>query len=299
MVMAVTFNRYGRMYYLDPGHHQPRVGDKVLVPTEDGPEVAECVWAPQWVSEAIGGLPVCEGPATEDDLARDERNRQRRAEARVGPAGARGDRGLSDRSAPAAGVGGADRGHRLGHGGSAAADDHQAEGAAAAQLGWTPQEFASKRLEEIFSPASLDEAVEALQRAEGTGRVSTDVASVVQAAHEGRVDTLFPAGDSPAGGRVDGGPPARAAIQGGWAATPTPLALARARRPRIPATFVPPPEKQQSREGGDLALAERAAAHVPRGQPVDDAQRRLRAVHEIDVPHRVAVDRGIVERRQL
>jgi cell fate regulator YaaT (PSP1 superfamily) len=83
MVMAVTFNRYGRMYYLDPGLHQPRVGDKVLVPTDDGPEVAECVWAPQWVSEDIGGLPVCEGLASEDDLARDERNRQRRAQARV------------------------------------------------------------------------------------------------------------------------------------------------------------------------------------------------------------------------
>src|SRR5699024_6526295 len=51
MVMAVTFTRYGRLYYLDPGPHSPRVGDKVLVPTDDGPEVAECVWAPQWVTE--------------------------------------------------------------------------------------------------------------------------------------------------------------------------------------------------------------------------------------------------------
>ena len=47
MVMAVTFKRYGRLYYLDPGEHRPQVGDKVLVPTDDGPEVAECVWAPQ------------------------------------------------------------------------------------------------------------------------------------------------------------------------------------------------------------------------------------------------------------
>jgi cell fate regulator YaaT (PSP1 superfamily) len=83
MVMAVTFNRYGRLYYLDPGRYEPRVGDKVLVPTADGPEVAECVWAPQWVSEEIGGLPVCEGLATDEDLERDERNRRRRAESRV------------------------------------------------------------------------------------------------------------------------------------------------------------------------------------------------------------------------
>ena len=83
MVMAVSFERYGRLYYLDPGPHRPRVGDKVLVPTDDGPEVAECVWAPQYVTEEIGGLPLCEGVATAADLDRDEQNRQRRTDARV------------------------------------------------------------------------------------------------------------------------------------------------------------------------------------------------------------------------
>jgi cell fate regulator YaaT (PSP1 superfamily) len=82
MVMAVSFTRYGRLYYLDPGTHSPKVGDRVLVPTDGGPEVAECVWAPQWVSEEIGGLPVCEGPATDENVARDETNRRRRAEGR-------------------------------------------------------------------------------------------------------------------------------------------------------------------------------------------------------------------------
>ncbi|MBX6382659.1 MAG: hypothetical protein IRZ07_06745 [Microbispora sp.] len=82
MMMAVSFTRYGRLYYLDPGGHSPKVGDKVLVPTDAGPEVAECVWAPQWVSEDIEGLPVCQGIATEEHLARDEANRRRRAEAR-------------------------------------------------------------------------------------------------------------------------------------------------------------------------------------------------------------------------
>ncbi|TDU89259.1 cell fate regulator YaaT (PSP1 superfamily) [Kribbella voronezhensis] len=81
--MAVSFERYGRLYYLDPGSHRPRVGDKVLVPTDDGPEVAECVWAPQYVTEEIGGLPLCEGIATTADLDRDEQNRQRRADARL------------------------------------------------------------------------------------------------------------------------------------------------------------------------------------------------------------------------
>ena len=81
--MAVSFERYGRLYYLDPGSHRPRVGEKVLVPTDDGPEVAECVWAPQYVTEEIGGLPQCEGVATSADLERDEQNRQRRADARL------------------------------------------------------------------------------------------------------------------------------------------------------------------------------------------------------------------------
>ena len=47
LMMAVSFQRNGRLYYLDPGPYQPTVGTKVLVPTDAGPEVAECIWAPQ------------------------------------------------------------------------------------------------------------------------------------------------------------------------------------------------------------------------------------------------------------
>jgi cell fate regulator YaaT (PSP1 superfamily) len=83
MMMAVSFERYGRLYYLDPGGHEPKIGDKVLVPTDGGPEVAECVWAPQWLSEDVGGLPVCAGLAASGDLERDEQNRRRRAEGKL------------------------------------------------------------------------------------------------------------------------------------------------------------------------------------------------------------------------
>jgi cell fate regulator YaaT (PSP1 superfamily) len=83
MMMAVSFQRNGRLYYLDPGPYQPSVGTKVLVPTDSGPEVAECIWAPQWVDDDIDGLPVCEGLATDEHLSRDESNRQRRAEAKT------------------------------------------------------------------------------------------------------------------------------------------------------------------------------------------------------------------------
>jgi cell fate regulator YaaT (PSP1 superfamily) len=84
-VMAVSFERYGRLYYLDPGERDYRVGDRVLVPTESGPEVAECVWAPEYVDDDAGysELPACAGPAEADHLARDARNRRRRAEAKL------------------------------------------------------------------------------------------------------------------------------------------------------------------------------------------------------------------------
>ncbi len=80
---AVSFERNGKLYYLDPGPHEPKVGDMVLVPTDDGPEVAECIWAPEYVSEPVGGLPVLEGFATEEDLERTGEARRKKALARV------------------------------------------------------------------------------------------------------------------------------------------------------------------------------------------------------------------------
>jgi len=83
MLCAVSFNRYGRLYYLDPGDLRPAVGDRVLVPTDDGPVVGECVWAAQWVDEDTSGFPRLLGLASEEDLARDELIRTRKAEAKV------------------------------------------------------------------------------------------------------------------------------------------------------------------------------------------------------------------------
>src|SRR6266566_5290089 len=83
MMMAVSFERRGRLHYLDPGSHRPAVGDKVLVPTDTGPEVAECIWSPTWIDDDIGGLPLCAGLATEADLERAEGSKARRAEAKM------------------------------------------------------------------------------------------------------------------------------------------------------------------------------------------------------------------------
>lgn len=80
-VMAVTFETHGQLHYLDPGEQQWRVGQKVLYPTDHGPEVAQVVWAPEFVdSQNLTGLPVCAGEATDQDLRRDEENRRHRAE---------------------------------------------------------------------------------------------------------------------------------------------------------------------------------------------------------------------------
>ncbi|WP_131784692.1 PSP1 domain-containing protein [Protofrankia symbiont of Coriaria ruscifolia] len=83
MMCAVTFSPRGRLYYADPGPYSPKVGDKVLIPTDAGPEVAECMWAPQWFSDDVGGLPVLVGMAKTTDIERHAVSRRRRAQARV------------------------------------------------------------------------------------------------------------------------------------------------------------------------------------------------------------------------
>ena len=80
---AVSFNRYGRLFYLDPNGHQPAVGDLVLVPTDDGPVVAECVWAPEWVDVDTSGFPKLLGLAGPEDVARDQKIRQAKADGKV------------------------------------------------------------------------------------------------------------------------------------------------------------------------------------------------------------------------
>jgi cell fate regulator YaaT (PSP1 superfamily) len=83
LICAVTFTERGRLYYADPGPLTPAVGEHVLYPTDDGPEVAQVMWAPKWSSEDIGGLPVLEGMATPADIEALEIARKKRAEARV------------------------------------------------------------------------------------------------------------------------------------------------------------------------------------------------------------------------
>lgn len=83
MLCAVSFERYGRLFYADPGDLRPAVGDQVLVPTAEEPVVAECVWAAEWVGEDTSMFPRLVGLATEADLDRDATVRRRKADAWV------------------------------------------------------------------------------------------------------------------------------------------------------------------------------------------------------------------------
>jgi cell fate regulator YaaT (PSP1 superfamily) len=78
-----VFQPQGRLYYADPGSLTPQVGDHVLYPTDKGAEVAQVTWAPQWVSEDVGGLPVLSALAGPADIAAGTASRKKRAAARV------------------------------------------------------------------------------------------------------------------------------------------------------------------------------------------------------------------------
>jgi cell fate regulator YaaT (PSP1 superfamily) len=82
-ICAVAFQPQGRLYYADPGALTPQVGDWVRYPTDAGPEIAQVVWAPEWVSDEIAGLPVLAGMASEDARRAAEISRKTRAAARV------------------------------------------------------------------------------------------------------------------------------------------------------------------------------------------------------------------------
>lgn len=83
MMCAVVFQPQGRLYYADPGALTVQVGDRVLYPTESGAELAQVVWAPEWVSEEVGGLPALVGRADASHEAAAATARRKRAAAGV------------------------------------------------------------------------------------------------------------------------------------------------------------------------------------------------------------------------
>lgn len=76
-VIAVAFQEFGTLHYLDVGDAEVSVGEWVLHPTPDGDEPARCVWGPEEVDEPDPVAPRWAGPA---DGSQVEQAAARRAE---------------------------------------------------------------------------------------------------------------------------------------------------------------------------------------------------------------------------
>jgi len=78
-VVAVTFRSAGQVYHFDPGDLELREGDPVIAPTARGLELGQVVAEPRELAEKeIGQAPrAIRRKATEEDLARDQENRER------------------------------------------------------------------------------------------------------------------------------------------------------------------------------------------------------------------------------
>ncbi|MGL5406918.1 MAG: PSP1 domain-containing protein [Propionibacteriaceae bacterium] len=74
---AVEFEPRGRLFHVDAGDFELHVGDKVMFPTELGPELATVVWPPTETS--VHDLPRIVRLATDTDIERDDRMRADRA----------------------------------------------------------------------------------------------------------------------------------------------------------------------------------------------------------------------------
>jgi len=78
-VVAVTFRSAGQVHHFDPGDLELHEGDPVIAPTQRGLELGEVVTEAREVAEPSpgAGLRPINRKATEDDLARDQENRER------------------------------------------------------------------------------------------------------------------------------------------------------------------------------------------------------------------------------
>lgn len=83
MLCAVSFTRNGQLYYYDPRDLEVAVGDYVLVPVGEQPEMAQVVWAGEWVSDDTDGFEKLVGRATEADGKRAAAVRRHKSRAMV------------------------------------------------------------------------------------------------------------------------------------------------------------------------------------------------------------------------
>jgi len=84
-IIGVNFREAGKIYYFSPGKYKLSAGEKVIVETSRGVELGFVKTANKLVptSEVIAPLKEICRPATADDLAKDEKNKQAEFEAAI------------------------------------------------------------------------------------------------------------------------------------------------------------------------------------------------------------------------
>ena len=75
-VVSIKFKNRGKSYYFSPGHLNVRTGDKVIVETAKGLEIADCVHGNHTVEEdaVVQPLRPVARIATQDDLRVEQLN---------------------------------------------------------------------------------------------------------------------------------------------------------------------------------------------------------------------------------
>ena len=84
-VIGINFREAGKIYYFAPGSHRLSVGERVIVETARGVEIGTVKIANKFVptSEIVPPLKEITRPATKEDLARDEKNKQAELDAAI------------------------------------------------------------------------------------------------------------------------------------------------------------------------------------------------------------------------
>lgn len=84
-VIGINFREAGKIYYFAPGKHKFSLGERVIVETARGVEIGTVKIGNKFVpvSEIVPPLKEITRPATKEDMARDEKNKQAEIDATI------------------------------------------------------------------------------------------------------------------------------------------------------------------------------------------------------------------------
>ena len=84
-VIGINFREAGKIYYFAPGKHKFSLGERVIVETARGVEIGTVKIGNKFVpvSEIVPPLKEITRPATKEDMARDEKNKQAEIDAAI------------------------------------------------------------------------------------------------------------------------------------------------------------------------------------------------------------------------